>query len=94
MHPQLNDTKRDKCGDLIEALEECHRQGYISKIFGSCNNFKDELTKCLKSERLDRSRENSLKAIEKRKKIEQRWKQMEEEEYGKDAYLKKNLKSS
>jgi COX assembly protein 2 len=76
------------CGDLIEALEECHRLPYTQRMFGACNNPKDALNKCLRAERLDRNKENYRRAAEKRKAIEKRWKEMEEEEYGPNGVLK------
>ena len=38
------------CGDLIKALEECHNQGYFSRLMGSCNGIKHELNMCLREE--------------------------------------------
>lgn len=77
------------CGEVIRALEECHALPYIQRMMGQCNNFKDELNKCLKAERLDRMDHRRQAALEKRKKVEARWKEMEEEEYGKNGVLKK-----
>ena len=76
------------CGQLIQALEECHQQGFIHRAFGSCNNQKEELTKCLHEERVLRERQNMLKSIEKRKQVAKRWKEMDEEEYGPGGYLR------
>lgn len=37
---------------------------------------------------MSRERENMKKSLEKRKKVDQRWKEMEEEEYGPGGYLR------
>ncbi|CAN6639516.1 COX assembly mitochondrial protein 2 [Trichomonascus vanleenenianus] len=88
MHPQLNEEKRRRCGALIAALEECHQESYMKRMFGICNNVKEELNECLSTQRLKLSREKTILAREKRKTIEARWKQMEEEEYGPGGKLK------
>lgn len=77
------------CGKIIEALEECHRSGMMHQVFGGCNNQKDALVECLHNQRLDVQKEHYLKAKEKRKAILEKWRKIEEEEYGKDKYLKK-----
>lgn len=60
----------------------------MHRAFGSCNNQKEELTQCLHQERVQRERQNMIKSLEKRKKLTQRWKEMEEEEYGPGGYLR------
>lgn len=77
------------CGKIIEALEECHRSGMMHQVFGGCNNQKEALVECLHSQRMDVQKEHFLKAKEKRKAMLEKWKKLEEEEYGKDNYLKK-----
>lgn len=76
------------CGELIQALEDCHKQGFMKRAFGTCNNQKAELSRCLHAERVSRERENMKKSLEKRKKVTQRWKEMEEEEFGPGGYLR------
>ncbi|KAF7777499.1 hypothetical protein Agabi119p4_3571 [Agaricus bisporus var. burnettii] len=53
MHPQLSD-KRIICKDFIKALEECHATGW-RRFTGACNKQKDELNRCLRTERVARS---------------------------------------
>lgn len=72
----------------MKALDECHAQGFLTTSLGSCNKLSAELTMCLKDERKDRQRIILGQAREKRKLLEQKWKQIDEEEFGKDGYLK------
>jgi COX assembly protein 2 len=72
----------------MRALDECHSQGFMATSLGSCNKLSAELTLCLKDERKDRQRILLEKSREKRKQLEQKWRALDEEEYGKDGYLK------
>ena len=63
----------------MAALEECHAQGFIHKMIGGCNNAKQEVNKCLRAERLERTARNREKSREKREKIQQIWKEIDEE---------------
>ena len=64
MHPQLSDRKIGAfllvvhtfrshsylvCQEFIKALEDCHANGW-SRFTGACNQQKDELNHCLRSE--------------------------------------------
>ncbi|AET39714.1 Cmc2p Ecym_4693 [Eremothecium cymbalariae DBVPG len=89
MHPQLQAQRFHSCLDLIQALDKCHQAEFYKKAFGYCNNEKEELSKCLHEARLADQKDNILKNKEKRKMIDQKWKQIEEEEFGEDAILKK-----
>lgn len=77
------------CYDFIQALDKCHQAEYYKRAFGLCNNEKEALSKCLHEARLDGVRRYIKKSKEKQEKIHARWKEMEEEEYGEDAILKK-----
>jgi COX assembly protein 2 len=72
-------------------FEECHNEHPISKFMGVCNDLKRELTLCLRAEvllhgwassyRLQRKMRQSINnemAMEKRKRIEAKWKEMDE----------------
>lgn len=72
----------------MKALDECHAQGLMATTLGTCNKLSAEVNLCLKAERRDRQRILLDTAREKRRQVEQRWKGIEEEEYGKDGYLK------
>jgi COX assembly mitochondrial protein 2 len=79
------------CGPIIQMFEECHDEHPIAKFMGACNNLKRELTLCLRAEvllrlylssykvqRKMRQRINNEIAMEKRKRIEAKWKEIEE----------------
>ncbi|KAF9533403.1 hypothetical protein CPB83DRAFT_845209 [Crepidotus variabilis] len=69
MHSQLSDKKRLQCQEFIEALEQCHAQGW-AKFIGSCNLQKDGLNRCLRDERLARSAQNREQAKERNAKTD------------------------
>ncbi|ODQ64873.1 UPF0287-domain-containing protein [Nadsonia fulvescens var. elongata DSM 6958] len=94
MHPKLHEQRFKNCEDLVLALEECHAQNFIPRAFGLCNNISDDLTLCLRQVRKDAAKENMMKARERRKALEQRWKEIDEETYGKDMYLKNIAKKA
>ena len=79
------------CGPIIQMFEECHDEHPIAKFMGVCNDLKRELTLCLRAEvffllwqntymwqRKMRQRINNEQAMEKRKRIEAKWKEAEE----------------
>lgn len=57
----------------MNALDECHAQGFLWSAIGSCNKAKREVNKCLRAERLARTRENLEKAKAMRAKREAGW---------------------
>ena len=63
----------------MEILEECHAQGFWHKVMGNCNEAKNNLNKCLRAERLERTRLNREKAKERRTRIEKAWAEIDEE---------------
>ncbi|KAH3668950.1 hypothetical protein OGAPHI_002705 [Ogataea philodendri] len=65
------------------------RSGFVEKAFGKCNVAKQELTNCLHESRLAKERDQILMKRKKTKEFELKRKKLEEEEYGKNAYLKK-----
>lgn len=81
------------CGEIVRALEECQAQGFLSRAFGKCDAFQHELNACLRRERVDRQTTHFKEASEKRRSLQQKWKEMEEEEFGPGGQLKKVLKS-
>lgn len=89
MHPQLDRNRFDSCEKLMDALEECHRAEFVKKAFGMCNFEKDELTKCLHTQRTDDARLRIQESRQKQKALQERQKKAEEELYGKNNYLKK-----
>lgn len=89
MHPQLDKNRFAECEQLMDALEECHKKEFLKQAMGMCNFEKDQLTRCLHRVRLDDSKDRIRISREKQKKFEQRRKEIEEEVYGKNNYLKK-----
>ncbi|KAL6937841.1 hypothetical protein ACO0RG_004365 [Hanseniaspora osmophila] len=79
------------CYDLIQALNECHQKEYYKRALGLCNVEKDALSKCLHDARLEGTKYAINKNKEKRKRLEEKWKKMQEEQYGEDMFLKKLL---
>lgn len=91
MHPQLDRNRFQPCEILMDALEECHRQQFLTQALGLCNFEKIELTKCLNYTRLEHAKEKFRESREKNKKFEALRKKNEEEVYGKNGYLKKMI---
>ncbi|GME71031.1 unnamed protein product [Ambrosiozyma monospora] len=88
MHPVLDRDKFHNCEDLIDALEECHKSPFLEKMFGKCTIIKQDLSDCLHHARLAADREKILERREKNKRIQEKLKKAEENEWGKDGYLK------
>ena len=57
----------------MNALEECHARGFLYRAVGGCNKAKDAVNRCLRAERLERTKENRAKANEARKTREAMW---------------------
>ncbi len=60
------------------AFEECHAKGFLWKSMGMCNKAKQELGQCLREERLKHQRSNQTAAQEKKQRIKQMWKEIDE----------------
>lgn len=65
----------------MTALEECHARGFLYKAFGGCNKIKAEVNKCLSQERTKKSRKNRETGLERRRRIEAIWEQMDNGDY-------------
>lgn len=91
MHPQLEAKRFNSCVDFIQALDQCHQKEYYKRLFGLCDIEKEALSRCLHEARKSGEKEQIAIMREKRKAVEGKWKQMEEEEYGEDLVLKKLL---
>lgn len=59
-------------------LEECHARGFIWKVMGMCNDAKTNVNKCLRAQRLERSKANREAAKVKRAQIEAKWAEIDE----------------
>jgi COX assembly protein 2 len=55
------------------ALEECAAKGFVHRMFGGCNDAKSKLNKCLREARLERTKENYLKAKDKNDAVKKAW---------------------
>ncbi|KAI5480492.1 cytochrome c oxidase biogenesis protein Cmc1-like protein [Pseudohyphozyma bogoriensis] len=69
----------ERCAEVMRALKDCHANNPYLKFFGLCNDEKHNLNMCFRAERLERTKENREKALEKRKQIEAKWKAIDEE---------------
>lgn len=98
MHPQLDKNRFDPCTQLMDALEECHRQEFLKKALGMCNFEKNELSKCLHHTRVEDANERIRQSRERQKKLKLAKEKRDEELYGKNNYLKqvidKDIKTS
>lgn len=88
MHPQLEAERFHSCAEFIEALDKCHQREFYKRMFGICNNEKDALTNCLHEASLTTKRNATIKSRDKRQVIEDRWRKVDEEEFGEDAILR------
>ncbi|SCU89141.1 LAMI_0D12530g1_1 [Lachancea mirantina] len=89
MHPQLEAERFNSCYQYIEALDKCHQAEYYKRALGLCSIEKEALTRCLHDARLSGEKVKILESREKQKKVHAKWKQLQEEEYGEEAILKK-----
>lgn len=60
------------------ALEECHAKGFMWKSMGMCNDQKEKLSTCLKIERYKNQSTNRNGVADKKDKIRQLWKEIDE----------------
>jgi COX assembly protein 2 len=59
-------------------LDECHARGFMWKVFGMCNEAKTNVNKCLRAQRLERTKANREVAKVKRAHIESKWAEVDE----------------
>lgn len=62
----------------MTALEECHARGFLWKSMGMCTEAKQAVNMCLRAERLERTRLNREAAREKRRHMEEMWREIDE----------------
>lgn len=60
------------------ALEECHSKGFIHKALGQCNDIKRQVNACFAEERKAKTKAHREVAMEKRKKTEATWREIED----------------
>lgn len=77
------------CEDLIRQLEECHKSSFIQKATGKCTPIKQEVTDCMHQARLASERQKILEKRKRTWKFAEKRKELYEEEFGENGYLKK-----
>lgn len=78
MHPLLHTRDNVECKDLMNALDACHARGFLWKSMGMCNDAKDKLAACLRAERSKTQTFNRSGVADKKGKIRQLWKDIDE----------------
>ena len=61
------------CEEVMMALDECHARGFLWKSLGMCNSAKTQVNKCLRAQRLERTKLNREKAKAKNEEIRAKW---------------------
>lgn len=80
MHAPLGVPERQLvCADYIAALEECHANGWL-RLLGGCNEQRNNLTMCLRKERIDRTTRNREAAKERTAKKKEVWAELAKEQ--------------
>jgi COX assembly protein 2 len=57
----------------MNILDECHARGFLWKAMGMCNDAKTQVNKCLRAQRLERTRLNREAAKIKRQEVKEKW---------------------
>ncbi|KAK1752414.1 cytochrome c oxidase biogenesis protein Cmc1-like protein [Echria macrotheca] len=78
MHPHLHTKDNAACEEVMNALEECHARGFMWKAMGMCNDAKQNLVQCLKAERWKSQSINRNGVAEKKDRVRQKWKEIDE----------------
>jgi COX assembly protein 2 len=66
------------CEEVMALLDECHARGFMWKVMGMCNEAKTNVNKCLRAQRLERTKANREAAKVKRAQIEAKWAEIDE----------------
>jgi COX assembly protein 2 len=61
------------CEEVMNILDECHARGFLWKAMGMCNDAKTQVNKCLRAQRLERTRLNREAAKIKRQEVKEKW---------------------
>jgi len=73
MHPHLHTKDNRACEEVMTILDECHARGFLWKSMGMCNGAKTEVNKCLRAQRLERTKANREAAKAKNQEIKAKW---------------------
>ncbi|XP_065076907.1 COX assembly mitochondrial protein 2 homolog [Ochlerotatus camptorhynchus] len=81
MHSDLSPhLHTPECNRLIDLLKRCHEEKKYAKFLGVCNDFDQQVVVCLRNERKENSRKNREQSLEKHRRVQERMKQIENEE--------------
>lgn len=81
MHSDLSPhLHTPECNRLIDLLKRCHEENKYAKFLGVCNDFDQQVVGCLRNERKENSRKNREQSLEKYRRVQERMKQIENEE--------------
>jgi COX assembly protein 2 len=69
MHPPLL-RPHPQCSELVNLLIQCHQEHPVQKFFGACNEYKNAMDSCFKSEKEKKRAANAQVAKERRNKFE------------------------
>lgn len=61
------------CEEVMNMLDECHARGFLWRAMGMCNDAKTQVNKCLRAQRLERTRLNREAAKIKREEVKAKW---------------------
>ncbi|KAI9736893.1 MAG: hypothetical protein M1818_005944 [Claussenomyces sp. TS43310] len=78
MHPHLHTKDNKACEEVMTILDECHARGFLWKAVGMCNNAKTNVNRCLRAQRLERTKANREAAKVKREQIKSVWAEIDE----------------
>lgn len=60
------------------AFEQCHARGFLWKTMGRCNGLKEELSRCLRAERVRNQAANRSQRQDKMALVREKWRDIDE----------------
>lgn len=77
MHPHLHTKDNRGCEEVMQILDECHSQGFLHKMTGGCNDAKQDVNRCLRAERVERTARNREEAKRRKERIQSVWREID-----------------